>query len=98
MISNQRFMYASILRKVNGRLYEKLHESVGQLKDRFRADVLEIMVRLEVWMTIWNNECEKKPQAYRMTLHFTTILISQKQCKKVSNGIGNNRLVNAMIL
>ena len=61
--SNKTFFYASILRKVNGRLYERLHDSITYLKDETYADALELMLHLDVWMTIWDSEyAEKKPQ------------------------------------
>lgn len=61
--SNKKFMYASILRKVNARLYEKLHDSIAFLKDETYADALDLMLHLDVWITIWDSEYdEKKPQ------------------------------------
>ena len=63
--SNKKFVYASILRKVNARLYEKLHDSIVYLQDETYADALEFMLHLDVWMTIWDSEYgEKKPQLY----------------------------------
>ena len=61
--SNKTFIYASILRKVNGRLYERLNDSIAYLKDETFADAFELMLHLDVWMTIWDSEYdEKKPQ------------------------------------
>lgn len=61
--SNKTFIYASILRKVNGRLYERLNDSIAYLKDETFADALELILHLDVWMTIWDSEYdEKKPQ------------------------------------
>jgi len=61
--SKKKFIYASILRKVNARLYERLHDSIAHLKDETYADALEFMLHLDVWMTIWDYEFEeKKPQ------------------------------------
>ena len=61
--SNKTFIYASILRKVNSRLYERLNDSLAYLKDETFADALELMLHLDVWMTIWDSEYdEKKPQ------------------------------------
>ena len=61
--SNKTFIYASILRKVNGRLYERLNDSIAYLKDETFADAMELMLHLDVWMTIWDSEYdEKKPQ------------------------------------
>lgn len=63
--SNKKFVYASILRKINGRLYEKLHDSIVYLKDETYTDALDFMLHLDVWMTIWDSEYDKKmPQLY----------------------------------
>ena len=59
--SNKKFVYASVLRKVNARLYD----SISHLKDETYADALEFMLHLDVWMTIWDSEYEeKKPQIW----------------------------------
>jgi len=58
--SNKKFVYASILRKANGRLYEKLLDSIAYLKEETYADALELMLHLDVWMTIWDSEYEEK--------------------------------------
>lgn len=61
--SNKTFFYASILRKVNGRLYVRLHDSITHLKVETYADALDLMLHLDVWMAIWDSEYdEKKPQ------------------------------------
>jgi len=63
--SNKKFIYAQILRKVNGRLYEILHDSTSHLKDETYADAIEFMLHLDVWMTIWDSEYDKnKPQLH----------------------------------
>lgn len=63
--SNKKFIYASVLRKVNARLYERLHDSVAHLKDETHSDALTFMIHLDVWMTIWDSEYEKKkPQLW----------------------------------
>ena len=54
--SNKMFIYASVLRKVNARLYERLNDNVAYLKDESHADALELMLHLDVWMTIWDYE------------------------------------------
>jgi hypothetical protein len=54
--ADKKFIYASILRKVNGRLYERLHECVSFFKEKSHADILELMLHLDVWMTIWDYE------------------------------------------
>lgn len=58
--SNKKFVYASILRKVNGRLYERLLDGIAYLKDETYADALEFMLHLDVWMTTWDSEYEEK--------------------------------------
>ena len=58
--SNKTFIYASILRKVNGRLYERLNDSIAYLKDETFVDALELMLHLDVWMTILDSEYDKK--------------------------------------
>ena len=58
--SDKKFVYASILRKANGRLYEKLLDSIAYLKEETYADALELMLHLDVWMTIWDSEYEEK--------------------------------------
>ena len=58
--SNKKFIYASVLRKVNARLYERLHDSVAHLKDETHDETLEFMLHLDVWMTIWDSEYEQK--------------------------------------
>ena len=63
MESNKKFVYAPILRKVNARFYESVHDSIAYLEDVTCADALELMLHLDVWMTIWDAEYdEKKPQ------------------------------------
>jgi hypothetical protein len=63
--SNKQFLYASVLRKVNAKLYEALLDSIVHLKDETHADALEFMLHLDVWMAIWDVECiEKKPQLW----------------------------------
>jgi hypothetical protein len=63
--SNKMFIYASVLRKVNARLYERLSDNVAHLKDESHEDALELMLHLDVWMTIWDYEYEvHKPQLW----------------------------------
>ena len=63
--ADKKFIYASILRKVNGRLYERLHECVSFFKEKSHADIVELMLHLDVWMTIWDYEYEvQKPQLW----------------------------------
>ena len=63
--SDKKFIYASILRKVNGRLYERLHDSLVHLKSNSQAHALELMLHLDVWMAIWDYEyAEQKPQLW----------------------------------
>ena len=63
--SDKKFIYASILRKVNSSLYESLHQSVSFLKEKYHADAIELMLHLDVWMTIWDYEYEvQKPQLW----------------------------------
>ena len=68
--SNKTFIYASILRKVNGRLYERLNDSIVYLKDETFADALELMLHLDVWMTIWDSEYNEKKPRLRDTFTF----------------------------
>ena len=61
--SDKKFIYALILRKVNGRLYERIADSAMYFKGGNHVDALELMLHLDVWMSIWDCECkEKKPQ------------------------------------
>ena len=60
LASKKKFIYASVLRKVNARLYKKLQDSVSYLKDESFADAIELMLHLDVWMTIWDSEYEEK--------------------------------------
>jgi hypothetical protein len=63
--SDKKFIYASILRKVNSSLYESLHQSVRFLKEKYHADAIELMLHLDVWMTVWDYEYEKQePQLW----------------------------------
>ena len=63
--SDKKFIYASILRKVNSSLYESLHQSVSFLKEKYHADAIELMLHLDVWMTVWDYEYEKQePQLW----------------------------------
>jgi hypothetical protein len=68
--SNKKFIYASILRKVNARLYERLHDSIAHLKDGTHSDALKFMIHLDVWMTIWDSEYEKKKPQLSDTFTF----------------------------
>jgi hypothetical protein len=58
--SDKKFIYASILRKVNHRLYEQLQDSIVHLKESSHADVLDLMFHLDVWMTIWDYKYEEQ--------------------------------------
>ena len=60
LASKKKFIYASVLRKVNARLYKKLQDSVSYLKDESFADAIELMLHLDVWMTIWDYKYEEK--------------------------------------
>ena len=60
LASEKKFIYASVLRKVNAKLYERLQDSVSYLKDESFADAIELMLHLDVWMTIWDCEYEEK--------------------------------------
>lgn len=63
--SDKKFIYASVLRKVNAKLYDRLNDSVPHLKDASHADAVELMLHLDVWMTTWDYEYEeKKPQLW----------------------------------
>jgi hypothetical protein len=63
--SNKKFIYAYILRKVNGKLYKALHDSAAYLQDETYADAIEFMLHLDVWMTIWDSEYDKnKPNLH----------------------------------
>jgi hypothetical protein len=63
--SNKKFIYASVLRKVNARLYERLHDSIAHLKDDTYSDAIEFMLHLDIWMKIWDSEYEEqKPQLW----------------------------------
>ena len=81
--SNKKFIYASVLRKVNARLYERLHDSVAHLKDETHSDALKFMIHLDVWMTIWDFEYEKKSHSYGMLLHFIIISTFQNLAWKI---------------
>ena len=63
LASKKNFIYASVLRKVNDRLYERLQYSVSYLKDESFTDAIELMLHLDVWMTIWDCEYEEKTKA-----------------------------------
>ena len=39
--SNKKFIYASILRKVNGRLYDGLQDSLSSLEEKSHANAIE---------------------------------------------------------
>ena len=72
--SDKKFVYASILRKVNARLYERLNDSIMHLRDETYVDALEFMLHLDVWMKFWDAEYEKKkPQLWdAFTFHNDT--------------------------
>jgi hypothetical protein len=58
--SDKKFIYASILREINGRLYERLHEGLRFLEGNSHIDAIELMLHLNVWMTIWDYEYEEQ--------------------------------------
>lgn len=58
--SEKKFMYALVLRRINGRIYEKLHGSLVHLNKDTHVAVQEILLHFDIWMTIWDTEFEDK--------------------------------------
>jgi len=58
--SNKKFIYSSILRKVNKKLYECLSKNYFHLTDKTHNDAIELMFHLDVWMAIWDHEYEEQ--------------------------------------
>ena len=66
---NKKFVYASVIRKINARFYTRIHDSILHLKDDTRADALDLMLHLDVWMTI--RDCEYEEQNPKLLDAFT---------------------------
>ena len=59
-VSNKKFIYASVVRKANARLLDR----IMHFNDYCRANALKLMPYLEVWITIWDNKYEEKNRSY----------------------------------
>ena len=82
--SDKKFIYASVLRKVNVRLYKRLQDSVVHLKDESHVDAMELMLHLDIWMTIWDYEyAEKKPQLWDVFKFDNNINFPKASVKKL---------------